>query len=72
LIDPGNNPVLFKPLDHASIVAVVPERFSFRPLAIKGDWIMVATLGLADRIVPYGWIRWRKQDRIMIRYSLLS
>jgi hypothetical protein len=72
LIDPEKNPLRFKPLDHASIVATTPERFSLKPLAINGDWMMVPTLGLADRIVPYGWIRWRNNDKLLITYSLLS
>jgi hypothetical protein len=72
LHDPETNPVRLKPLDDASTVATTPERFSLRPLAVKNDWIMVATLGLADRIVPYGWVRWRKEDKLLIIYSLLS
>lgn len=72
LIDPETNPLRLKPLNHAGIVATTPERFSLKPLAINGDWMMVPTLGLADRIVPYGWIRWRKDDVLRIKYSLLS
>lgn len=71
-INPQTNPLRFKPLDHASIIATTPERFPLKPLAIKGDWAMVSTLGLDDRIVLHGWIRWRKDDRLLIRFSLLS
>ncbi|HLG40239.1 MAG TPA: hypothetical protein VI461_11245 [Chitinophagaceae bacterium] len=72
LTDPETNPLRFKPLNDASIVATTPQRFSLKPLAIHGDWMMVPTLGLADRIMPYGWIRWRKDDKLLITYSLLS
>lgn len=72
LIDPEANPLRFKPLDNASIIATTMQGFSLRPLAICGDWMMVPTTGLADRILPYGWIRWRKDDQLLIRYSLLS
>ncbi len=72
LIDPEANPVRIKPLANAAILATPSDRFSLRPLAIRGEWIMVPTLGLADRIQPYGWIRWRKDDKLLIRYSLLS
>ena len=72
IIEPGINPLRYKPLDHAGIIATTPERFSLSPVAIRGDWIMVSTLGLADRIVPTGWIRWRRNDSLLIRYSLLS
>lgn len=72
LADPETNPLRFKPDDTADIVATTPARFALRPLAIKGDWMMVPTLGLADRIAPYGWIRWRKDDTLLITFSLLS
>lgn len=72
LINPETNPLLFKPFDDAGIVATTPERFSLHPLAINGDWMMVSTTGLADRIRPYGWIRWRKDDKLLISYSLLN
>lgn len=72
LINPQTNPLRLKPLDHANIVATATVRFPLKPLAIKGDWAMVPTLGLAGRIVPNGWIRWRKNDRLLVKYSLLS
>jgi hypothetical protein len=72
LMDVEANPLRLKPHDHASIVATTPERFSLTPIAIQGDWLMVSTSGLSDKILPYGWIRWRKDDRLLISYSLLS
>lgn len=72
LIDPEASPLRFNSTDDAGIVATTPERFPLQPLAIKGDFMMVSTRGLADRIRPYGWIRWRKNDRLLIRFSMLS
>ncbi len=72
LVDPGVNQLRVKLLGYAGIIATTPPRFSLTPLAIKGDWMLVSTLGLADRIVPSGWIRWRKDDKLLVRYSLLS
>ena len=67
--DPEGNPVRVKPLDHASVLA--DATLPLRPLAIQGSWLQVSTNGLADRIAPTGWIRWRDGDRLLITYSLL-
>ena len=72
LINPEKNPLLFKPHKDASIVATTPPRFELQPLAIQEDWMMVSTIGLADRIMPTAWIRWRNKDSLLIRYSLLN
>lgn len=71
IIDVDKNPIRIKPLDHAGILAQVPGA-QLRPIAVKGDWLLVSTVGLADRIVPTGWIRWRHGDVLLITYSLLS
>lgn len=71
LIDPANNPMRIKPLLHASPVAL-PPRAQLRPLAVQGDWLQVALLGEDGQSGQTGWIRWRKDERLLIRYSLLS
>lgn len=71
IIDINKNPIRTKPLDNASILAQVPGA-QLRPIAVKGDWLLVSTVGLADRIVPTGWIRWKKDNVMLITYSLLS
>lgn len=71
IIDVDKNPIRIKPQDNASILAQVPGA-QLRPIAVKGDWLLVSTVGLADRIVPTGWIRWRQGDILLIFYSLLS
>ncbi len=68
--DPEGNPVRVKPLDHASVLA--DATLSLQSLAIQGSWLQVSTNGLADRIAPTGWIRWREGDRLLISFSLLS
>lgn len=42
-----------------------------RPLAVQGDWLLVSTHGLADRIPPTGWLRWRGGGLLLIRYDPL-
>lgn len=71
LIDEVNNPVRLKPLDKAGVLITPMPRFQLQPLAIQGDWLMVSTNGLADRIRPAGWIRWRDGDKMLIKYSIL-
>ena len=71
ILDVNKNPIRSKPQDNASILAQVPGA-QLRPIAVKGDWLMVSTVGLADRIVPTGWIRWKKDNVLLILYSLLS
>jgi hypothetical protein len=68
--DPAANKVLLKPLDHAAVLA--DASIPLTPLAVQGSWLQVSTNGLADRIVPTGWIRWRDGDRLLITFSLLS
>lgn len=70
IIDTETNPVRLKPLDHAAILAEGANALLV-PLAVRGDWLMVSTDGLADRIVPTGWIRWRDGERLLVRYNLL-
>ncbi|MCB0488570.1 MAG: hypothetical protein R2820_10235 [Cyclobacteriaceae bacterium] len=71
VLDTDKNPIRGKALDQASIIASV-QGAQLRPIAVKGDWLMVSTVGLADRIVPTGWIRWKKGDQLLISYSVLS
>jgi len=70
IIDPATNPIRIKPLDHASPLADGADAL-LSPLAVQGDWLLVRTHELADRIQPTGWIRWRKDGRLVVEYSLL-
>lgn len=70
IIDPEMNPIRIKPMDHASVLAD-GARSLLVPIAVQGDWLMVSTNGLADRIAPTGWIRWRDGERLLVRYNLL-
>lgn len=71
IIDVEKNPIRTKAQDNASILAQVPGA-QLRPIAVKGDWLLVSTVGLADRIVPTGWVRWRKDGILLVMYSILS
>ena len=70
IIDPETNPIRIKPLDHASAMADGADAL-LKPLAVQGDWLMVGTSELADRIAPTGWVRWRRGEQLLVTYNLL-
>ncbi len=43
-----------------------------QPLIIKGDWMMVRLVDDDYKIVGEGWIQWKKENNLLIKYSLLS
>jgi hypothetical protein len=63
-------PVRARPLDDSPILATTTA--ALPPLAVRGDWLKVSIGHLADRIVPEGWIRWRRGDRLLVTYNPLS
>jgi hypothetical protein len=72
LISIINNPLRVKPLENASIVTN-PGKNSLRPIAVKGEWMKVATMPDDPNAAPkLGWIRWRKGSQVLISWSLLS
>ena len=71
MLDAAANPIRVKPLDYAGILAEAPG-IPLQVLAIQGSWMQVSTNGVADRIVPTGWIRWRDGDQLLISYAPLS
>jgi len=62
--------IYVKPLNHAGTVSTT---YSFmKPLQIRNEWMHVALLNDDFRTVGKGWVRWRKNGRLLITYSLLS
>jgi hypothetical protein len=43
-----------------------------RPIRIKGEWMEVLLIDDNFKTVGKGWIRWLKDDRLLIKYNLLS
>ncbi len=72
-IDPANNPLRTKPLNHASPVQPpLSSRAQLRPLAIQNNWLRVAQILEGQEKTPTGWIRWRNEEQLLVRYSLLN
>ncbi len=62
--------IRIKPLEHAS---TVESSFSFmRPVLVKEEWLLVQLLDSNFKATGKGWIRWKKEGRLLISYSLLS
>lgn len=68
--DPSKYQVYVKPLDYAGVVTT---SYSFmRPVEIRNEWMYVALQDEGFKEVARGWIRWRKEGKLLITYSLLS
>ncbi|MEO0572360.1 MAG: hypothetical protein AAF039_11700 [Bacteroidota bacterium] len=69
-INPSEQKVRIKPLQNASMVNV---SFDFmRPILINENWAKVTLLDSDQTKKGEGWIQWKKDDRLLISYSLLS
>lgn len=66
LPDPEATPLRERPHDDAPIIATTDPGWQLRPFAVRGDWLQVSTLGLADRIPPAGWVRWTDGERLLV------
>ena len=62
--------VRVKPLDFAGEV-ITPFQF-MRPMVIQGNWMLVELKDGNFKKIGEGWIRWRNNEQLLIKYSLLS
>jgi len=69
-VDPSSNPLRIKPLDHSSTVNTTAAHL--RPVRINTEWIQVEMLDENLQAIGMGWVRWRKNSKIVLLYSLLS
>lgn len=69
-IDPDNNLVRIKPLNHAS--PVKSEYTFLRPIQVTSEWVKVELLDNNLRHQCSGWIRWKKANMLLITWSLFS
>lgn len=69
-IDGKEQVIRIKPLNYAGEVNT--KYIFMQPLIIKGDWIMVRLVDDDYKTVGKGWIQWKKEDTLLIKYSLIS
>ncbi|MBK6815228.1 MAG: hypothetical protein IPG82_07140 [Saprospiraceae bacterium] len=73
MLDPVHHPIKAKPVDNASVVKIQDlDNLTLQPIAIQGEWMEVLLVDNDDKPISKGWIRWKKNDRMLISYSLLS
>lgn len=65
-----NQVVRIKPLDYAGEVKATFK--SITPLLVEGDWLYGILLNNTQTETGKGWIRWRKDGKLLITYSLFS
>ncbi|WP_411896182.1 hypothetical protein [Winogradskyella sp. A2] len=68
--DSSKHKVYVKPLDYATTVNT--SHSFMRPIKIQNEWLYVALQNEDFKEVNRGWIRWRKDGKLLITYSLLS
>jgi len=70
LLNPQDNPVRIKPLSYASLV--LTEYSFLRPFRIADQWVQVELLDDNFNPLGKGWVKWRENGKLLIKYSLLS
>ncbi len=62
--------VYIKPMHHASVVRTA---YSFmKPVRITNSWMQVDLVDAGFNKIGMGWIQWKKDDKLLVEYHLLS
>lgn len=70
--NPSQNPLRLKPVDNAAVVLNAGGS-SLNPQAIRGDWMLVTIIDEnTGNLTRTGWIKWKKGNQFLIKWSLLS
>jgi hypothetical protein len=59
-----------KPMENASVNPTVYE--FLQPIAVRGDWLKVNLTDSNYSILDQGWIKWKSDKQLLIRYNLFS
>ena len=57
---------------HGSKTVFFNEDVILVPIHVKGDWLFVEVDDLQYNPIGHGWIQWKKDGELLIRYQLLS
>jgi hypothetical protein len=70
-LDPISTPLRLAPDDSAAPAAFHAQA-DFRVIAVQSDWMLVEGTDANESHTPRGWLRWRRDERLLIAYNLLS
>ncbi|WP_339903281.1 hypothetical protein [uncultured Cyclobacterium sp.] len=62
--------VLIKPLENAAVNSI--SYVFLQPIAVQGDWLKVNLTDKEFFNLGQGWIKWKSNDKLIIRYNLFS
>ena len=71
-VDVKDPDIRIKPLDHASGVTYSGNIAFYKPISVKNNWIELSCTDQNFNELVRGWIKWRKNNRLLINYSLFS
>ncbi len=71
-MDWNSNPVRGAPKEEAAVLPGIGRGHILQAKAVSGDWLSVSVMDQEYRSVGKGWVRWRKEGELVVRYNLLS
>lgn len=69
-VAPKEQKIRVKPLSYASEVKI-PFEF-MKPLLVRDEWLLVELLNNNYEYAGKGWVQWKRDNQLLILYSLLS
>ncbi len=71
-IDVKDPDIRIKPLDHASGVTYSGNIAFYKPISVQNNWIEVSCTDQNLNELARGWIKWHKNKRLLVNYSIFS
>lgn len=69
---PDKNWLRVKPLDNAAAFPINKGDWFLIPLLVKGEWIQVELRAENGKTGGRAWLRWKKDEKLWVKYSLFS
>lgn len=66
------NPLRVRHFDHAGLYNVPESDCVFQPILVRGDWLQVTILDEGSTALGQAWLRWRRNDELLVNYYLFS
>lgn len=71
-LSPENYPLRERPLDHSAPLTVDYGEIILLPQYAQGDWLRVMLTSDGTPTERMAWLRWRHEQRLLVRWSYLS